>query len=170
LTGPSVTFDWSSATGANLYYLSIGSTGVGSNNLFNTGWRDVTSWTATGLPTNGETVYVRITTDYNGLVAHSDTTYKAAKQAELTTPAPGTALVGSSVTFDWSAGTAGATLYYLSIGSTGAGSSNIYNSGWRNETSQAVTDLPANDETLYVRLSTDFGGTVVHTDFTYTAQ
>jgi hypothetical protein len=60
-------------------------------------------------------------------------------------------------------------LYYLSIGSTGVGSSNLYNSGWRNETSQAVTGLPTNGETLYVRLSTDFGGTVVHNDYTYTA-
>jgi hypothetical protein len=170
LTGPSVTFDWSAATGANLYYLSIGSTGVGSNNLFNSGWRDVTSWTATGLPTNGETVYVRITTDYNGLVAHSDTTYSAATAAVLTTPTPETTLSGSSVTFDWTTGTTGATLYYLSIGSTGVGSSNIYNSGWRNETSQAVTGLPTNSETLYVRLSTDFGGMVVHTDYTYKAQ
>jgi hypothetical protein len=169
LTGPSVTFDWSAATGANLYYLSIGSTGVGSNNLFNTGWRDVTSWTATGLPTNGETVYVRITTDYNGLVEHSDTSYKAATAAVLTTPTPDTTLSGSSVTFDWAAGTTGATEYYLSIGSTGVGSSNIYNSGWRNETSQAVTDLPTNGETLYVRLSSDFGGIAVHNDYTYTA-
>jgi hypothetical protein len=82
---------------------------------------------------------------------------------------PGTTLGGSAVTFDWQAGTTGATLYYLSIGSTGVGSSNIYNSGWRNETSQAVTSLPTNGETLYVRLSTDFGGTTVYTDYTYTA-
>jgi hypothetical protein len=170
LSGPTQTFDWSSATGANLYYLSIGSTGVGSNNLFNTGWRDVTSWQATGLPANGETVYVRITTDYNGLVVHSDTTYSAAAQAVLTTPTPGTTLGGSSVTFDWNAGSAGAALYYLCIGSTGVGSNNLYNSGWRNETSQAVTGLPTNGETLYVRLSTDFGGTTTYTDYTYMAQ
>jgi hypothetical protein len=169
LTGPSVTFDWSAATGANLYYLSIGSTGVGSSNVFNSGWRNVTSWTATGLPTNGETLYVQLTTDYNGLVAKSNTTYIAATAAVLTTPTPDTTLSGSSVTFDWTAGTTGATLYYLSIGSTGVGSSNIYNSGWRNETSQAVTGLPTNGETLYVRLSTDFGGTTVHNDYTYTA-
>jgi hypothetical protein len=170
LTGPSVAFTWPSETGATLYYLSIGSTGVGSNNLFNTGWRDVTSWTATGLPANGETVYVRITTDYNGLVAHNDTTYSAAKQAVLTTPTPGATLSGSAVTFDWNPGSAGATLYELSVGSTGVGSANLYISGWKNETSQAVTGLPTNGVTLYVRLSTDFNGIAVHTDYTYTAQ
>jgi hypothetical protein len=170
LTGPSVTFDWSAATGATQYYLSVGSTGVGSTNVYNSGWRDALSWTATGLPTNGETLYVMVSTDYNGLVAKSNTTYLAATAAVLTTPTPGTTLSGSSVTFDWQAGTTGATQYYLSIGSTGVGSSNIYNSGWRDVTSWEATGLPTNGETLYVRLSTNFGGTAVHNDYIYTAQ
>jgi hypothetical protein len=169
LTGPSVTFNWSAATGATLYYLSVGSTGTGSSNVYNSGWRDITSWTATDLPTNGETLYVRLSTDYSGTVVHNDYTYTAASAAVLTTPTPDTTLSGSAVTFDWNPGSSGATLYYLSIGSTGAGSSNLYNSGWRIETSQEVTDLPTNSETLYVRLSTDFGGIAVHNDYTYTA-
>jgi hypothetical protein len=169
LVGPSVTFDWSAATGATTYYLQVGSTGAGSTNIYNSGWRDVTSWTATGLPTNGKTVYVRLSTDYNGLVEHSDTTYLAATAGALITPAPETTLSGSSVTFDWTAGTTGATQYYLSLGSTGVGSSNIYNSGWRDVTSWTATGLPAKGETLYVRLSTDFGGTAVHNDYIYTA-
>jgi hypothetical protein len=170
LTGPSVTFDWSTATGATQYYLSVGSTGVGSTNIYNSGWRDVTSWTATGLPTNGEVLYVRLTTDYNGPVAYSNATYTAATAAVLTTPTPGSALTSSSATFDWSAGTTGATRYYLSVGSTGMGSSNVYNSGWRDVTSWTATGLPTNGEPLCVRLSTDFGGATAHTDYTYTAQ
>jgi hypothetical protein len=169
LTGPSVTFNWSAATGATQYYLSVGSTGVGSTNVYNSGGRDVTSWTATGLPANGETVYVRLSTDYNGLLAHSDTTYTAATAAVLTTPTPETTLSGSSVMFTWLPGTTGATQYYISVGSTGVGSSNIYNSGWRDVTSWTATGLPTNGETVYVRLSTDFGGTTVHNDYTYTA-
>jgi hypothetical protein len=169
LTGSSVTFSWTSEAGATQYYLSVGSTGVGSTNVYNSGWRDVTSWTATGLPTNGETLYLRLSTDYSGTAVHNDYTYKAATAAVLTTPTPDTMLSGSNVTFDCIAGTTGATQYYLSIGSTGVGSSNIYNSGWKDVTSWAVTGLPTNGETLYVRLSTDFGGTVVHDDYTYTA-
>jgi hypothetical protein len=121
-------------------------------------WGEALSWTAAGLPTNGETLYVLLYTDYNGLVAKSNTTYKAATAAVLTTPTPDTTLSGSSVTFDWTAGTTGAAQYYLSIGSTGVGSSNIYNSGWRDVTSWTATGLPTNGETLHVRLSTDFGG------------
>jgi hypothetical protein len=169
-TGTSQAFTWSASTGATQYYLSVGSTGVGSTNVYNSGWRNATSWTATGLPTNGGTLYVRLSTDYNGLVRYSDTTYTAATAAVLTTPTPGSALSGSSVTFDWTAGSTGATQYYISVGSTGVGSTNIYNSGWRDVTTWAVTGLPTNGETLYVRLSTDFGGTAVHNDYTYTAQ
>jgi hypothetical protein len=169
LTGPSVPFNWSAATGATQYSISVGSTGVGSTNVYNSGWRDALSWTATGLPTNGETLYVTLSTDYNGLVVKSNTTYLAATAAVLSTPAPFSTLSGSSVTFDWTAGTTGATQYYLSIGSTGVGSSNIYNSGWRDVTSWTATGLPTNGETLYVRLSTNFGGTAVHNDYTYTA-
>jgi hypothetical protein len=102
-------------------------------------------------------------------LVHNDYTYTAATAAVLTTPTPGTTLSGSSVTFDWTAGTTGATQYYLSIGSTGVGSTDIYNSGWRDVTSWEAWGLPTNGETLYVRLSTDFGGTVVHNDYTYTA-
>jgi hypothetical protein len=142
---------------------------VGSTNVYNSGWRNALSWTATGLPTNGETLYVMLSTDYNGLVAKSNTTYLAATAAVLTTPAPNSTLSGSSVTFDWSAATGAPTQYYLSIGSTGVGSSNIYNSGWRNVTSWEATGLPTNGEALYVRLSTDYGGTMVHNDYTYTA-
>jgi serine protease len=168
LTGPSVTFTWSAATGATQYYLSVGSTGVGSTNVYNSGWRTVTSWTATGLPANGETLYVRLSTDYGGALVHNDYTYTAATAAVLTSPAPDTTLSGSIVTFTWTPAT-GATQYYISIGSTGVGSSNIYNSGWRDVTSWTATGLPANGETLYVRLSTDFGGTAAHNDYTYTA-
>jgi hypothetical protein len=142
---------------------------VGSNNVYNSGWRNVTSWTAIGLPANGETLYVRLSTDYSGIATHADYTYTAATGAVLTTPTPDTTLTGSIVTFDWTAAT-GATQYYLSIGSTGVGSNNVFNTGWRDVTSWEAWGLPTNGETLYVRLSTDFGGAVAYTDYTYTAQ
>jgi hypothetical protein len=63
LSGPTVTFTWDPVYQATQYYLSIGSTGVGSNNLYSSGWRNVTSWTATGLPANDETVFMRLSAD-----------------------------------------------------------------------------------------------------------
>jgi hypothetical protein len=61
-----------------------------------------------GLPTNGETIYARLYTIVNGVTYYNDYTYTAASLAKLT-------LSGSefnvdvhlSVTFTWSAGTAG---------------------------------------------------------------
>jgi hypothetical protein len=55
----------------------VGSTGVGSSNIYNSGWRDVTSWEATGLPTNGEALYVRLSTNFGGTVVHNDYTFIA---------------------------------------------------------------------------------------------
>jgi hypothetical protein len=166
-TGSSVTFDWTAPAGATGYYLLIGSTGVGSNNIYNSAEKTATSYTFTSMPTNGETIYVRLTTNYSGTWVHNDYTYTAAAQAVLTTPTQGSALDGPSVTFDWTA--AGAAGYYLWIGSTGVGSNNIYNSAEKTVTSYTITHLPTNGETIYVRLTTNYSGTWVHNDYTYTA-
>jgi hypothetical protein len=72
-----VPFSWSAATGANGYFLQIGSTGVGSDNIYNSAEKTVTSYTFNGMPTNGETIYIRLITNYNGSWVHADYTYTA---------------------------------------------------------------------------------------------
>jgi len=122
LPGPSVTFTWSGAVGQSSYELYIGSTGVGSNNLYNSGSKTASTLAVTGLPTNGETIYVRLLTDYNGSYAYSDYTYTAATHGILATPAPGSTLTATSVTFTLTPATGTeATDYELWIGSTGVG-------------------------------------------------
>jgi hypothetical protein len=78
LAGASVTFDWTTATGATGYFLQIGSTGVGSNDIYNSAEKTVTSYTFTKMPTNGEIIYVRLTTNFNGIWVANDYTYTAA--------------------------------------------------------------------------------------------
>lgn len=168
LPGPSVPFAWSPAIGATGYFLSIGSTGVGSNNIYNSAEKTVTSYTFNSMPTNGETIYVRLTTNYSGNWVHADYTYVAATQAAMTSPTAGSVLPGPSVPFAWSAA-AGATGYYLQIGSTGIGSSNLYNSAQKTVTSYTFAATPTNGETIYVRLITNYSGAWVHADYTYTA-
>jgi len=168
LPGPNVTFTWSAATGAvSWYFLSLGSTGPGSKNIFNTGDRTVTSWTATGVPTNGETIYARLTTNFNGVSLYSDYIYAAATQSALVSPAPGAVLPGPTVMLNWTAST-GATGYTVWLGSTGVGSNNISD---RRETttSDSFAGLPTNGETIYARLYTNFNETEAHADYTYTA-
>ena len=170
LAGSSVTFNWTAAPGATGYYLWIGSTGQNSNDIYNSAEKTTTSYTFTRMPTNGETIYVRLSTNYNGTWVSSYYTYTAYRTpAAMISPAQGATFSGSSVTFNWNAPT-GATGYYLWIGSTGQNSNNIYNSAEKTTTSYTITQMPTNGETIYVRLSTNYNGTWVSNYYTYTAQ
>jgi streptogramin lyase len=170
LPGASVTFTWSAAYGSTNYKLFIGSTGKGSYNLYYSGNVTATSATVGGLPTNGETLYARLYTNFNGTLVYFDYTYKAApqNQAMMTSPAPGSALPGTGVTFNWTT-VAAATDYELFIGSTGPGAYNLYYSGNTLATSATVGGLPTNGQIVYVRLYTKFGGVLQYNDYVYTA-
>ncbi|MDR3771852.1 MAG: chitobiase/beta-hexosaminidase C-terminal domain-containing protein [Terracidiphilus sp.] len=170
LAGPKVTFTWSAASGASGYSLWLGSTGAGSINLYDSHETAGTSATANGLPTNGETIYARLYTIFNGNAVSSDSTYKAATQAQsaITSPTPGSTLTGSTVTFNWTP-TSGASGYSLWLGSTGAGSNDLYNSHETVGTSATAKGLPTNGETIYARLYINFNGVAQHVDSFYTA-
>jgi hypothetical protein len=172
--GPSETFTWAAASGATGYFLQLGSTGVGSDNLLNSAEYNSTTLSATiaSLPVTGETIYARIVTDYNGTHVTKDYTFTAAKQAALSSPAQGSTLVGPVVTFAWSAATGSSVKgYFLQLGSTGVGSDNLLNSTEYGATalSVVISDLPANGETIYARIVTDYNGTHVTKDYTFTA-
>ena len=83
----------------------------------------------------------------------------------LTTPTPGTQLAGSSVTFDWNAGT-GVTAYQLWVGTT-AGANNLYNSHGTTELSATVAGLPTNGATIYVTLYSLIDGAYKSNSYTY---
>jgi sugar lactone lactonase YvrE len=169
LTGASATFTWSPGVGATEYMLYLGSTGVRSSNLFNSGQTTATSVNVSDLPVNGETIYARLYSFIGGAWECLDYTYTAASPATLTSPAPSSTLTGSSVTFNWSSGT-GVTMYYLFLGSDGVGSDNLYNSGYTSRKSLNVTGLPVNGETIYARLYSSIGGAWHYVDYTYTAE
>ncbi|MDR3773165.1 MAG: protease pro-enzyme activation domain-containing protein, partial [Terracidiphilus sp.] len=167
LVGPNVPFSWTTASGATGYSLWLGSTGVGSNNLYHSGETTATSVTA-GLPTNGETVYARLYTTTGTVTLFHDYTYTAAAQAVLMTPTPSTVLAGPTVTFSWTAGTGNTTGYSLWLG-TAVGTNNLYHSGAVTATSVTAGGLPTNGETVYARLFTYINGVTEHADYTYTA-
>jgi len=171
LPGPVTTFTWTAATGAsaNAYQLWIGSTGVGSQNVYSSGVLYSTSVTRTNMPVNGEKLYARLYTDYTGVWVHQDYTLTAAAQAVLTSPSPNSTLPGATVQFTWSAATGSATQYQLWLGTTGVGSQNLYSSGAITATSLTRTNMPTSGARLYARLYTYFGGTWTHADYTYTA-
>jgi len=173
LGGPSVTFNWSSASGVNGYFLHLGTTGVGSLNLLNSAEysASTTSASVNNLPVNGKTIYARLFTDYNGTHFYQDYVFMASGQAVLTLPGTSGTLAGPTVTFGWSAATGSVNGYFLHLGTTGAGSENLLNSAEYSNTTTSVTvnNLPVNGETIYARVFTDYNGTHVYQDYTFTA-
>ena len=85
----------------------------------------------------------------------------------MISPVPGSIFTGSTVTFQWTAGSA--TAYGLTIGSS-AGGTDIYNSGTALHTlSQTVTNIPTDGRTVYVRLYSQVNNTWSFKSYTYTA-
>jgi hypothetical protein len=84
----------------------------------------------------------------------------------MVSPAPGSTFSGSSVTFQWTAGSA--TAYGLTVGSS-AGGVDIYVSSVLHTTSQTVTNIPTDGRTIYVRLYSQVNGSWVFNSYTYQA-
>ena len=176
LPGSSATFSWTAGSGVTAYAFHLGTTGVGSSDLFDSGGTLVTSVVVSGLPTNGGTIYATVYSDINGIWAASSYTYTAKKStaaasaattAAFISPAPGSTLPGSSVTFSWTP-VAGATAYELWLGPSGPGSSSLYNSGNITTNSVTVTGLPTSGTPIYASLYSDVNGAWTAIDATYT--
>ena len=172
LTSSSATFTWTDASPGNKgYWLFLGTEGVGSENLYDSHQQSATSATFSELPTNGETIYARVYTKYNGVLVYNDYTYTASMAPPvLTTPTPGSTLAGATVTFTWDAASPGNQGYWLFLGTTGVGSKNLYDSGQQTATSATVSGLPTTGATIYARIYTRYNGVLVYNDYTYKAE
>ncbi len=180
LAGPSVTFIWTSVSGATGYAFRLGTT-QGGNNLWSSGPITNTSATAKGLPTDGSTVYGRLYTNYGSFEVYNDYTFTATTRAALTSPTGGSTLAGPTVTFNWSTTTGargdaprrgstatGVTGYALRLGTT-QGGNNIWSSGPIDTTSATARGLPTDGSTVYARLYTEYGSASTYIDYTFTA-
>jgi len=155
-TSPSATFNWTAAAGADQYWLDVGNTqGVGD--IFG-GATTSLSTTVSNLPCDGRTIYVQLWTHISGAWKNPGRYQFTAWNAcgKLTTPAPGSTLTGSSLTFDWTAGT-GVTAYWLDVG-TMVGQGNIFGANVGTATSQMVTGIPTTGQPIYVQLWSMIGG------------
>ena len=172
LTGSSATFNWTAGSGANAYWLDVGST-AGGNQYFQSGnLGNVLTVTVNGLPTNGTPVYVTLYSMVNNTWlsnAYAYTAFNASSGlAVMQSPTPGSQLTTNAVTFTWSAG-AGATAYWLDAGST-VGGNNEYQSGnLGNVLTTTAPNLPADGTTIYVTLYSLVGGQWVSNAYTYMA-
>ena len=169
LPSASQSFAWTQGGGVTAYQLYVGTTGVGSHNLYYSGAITTLSANVTGLPTNGNTVYVRLYSEINGSwSSYTDYTYQggAIVTPAINSPAPGATLTGTSQTFTWTAGS-NATQYYLYAGTTGPGSYDLYNDP-STTGSATVANIPTLGLPVYVRLSYKINGAWQYTDYTFT--
>jgi hypothetical protein len=169
LSGTSATFSWTAGTGVSNYQLWLG-TAAGSSNLYNSRGTYSQSVAVTGLPANGGTIFATLFSLIDGTYQSNAYTYIASgtpAAAVLTTPTPGTTLAGSSVTFDWTAGT-GVTAYQFWLGTT-PGASDIYNSHGTAALSATVNGLPTNGKTIYATLYSLIDGSYKSKAYTFTA-
>jgi serine protease len=171
LTAASQTFSWTTGTEVTEYWLFVGTTGVGSANLFNQSTGTGLTKTVGGLPSNGSTVYVRLWSLLGKAWFYNDYTYtgyNSAVKAVMISPADGTAFASKTQAFTWNAGS-GVSQYWLYVGTTGAGSANLFNQSTGTNKTVSVTGLPSNGSPVYVRLWSMAGVTWQFADYTYTS-
>jgi hypothetical protein len=72
-----VTFGWTSGSGVSQYWLYVGTTGAGSNDVFSQSTGTAQTMTVSSLPNNGSTVYFRLWSMISGVWQFNDYTYTA---------------------------------------------------------------------------------------------
>ena len=170
LAGSSVTFAWTAGSGATAYWVDVGSVAGGDQYYQSGNLGNVLTTTVNTLPTNGSMVYVTLYSLVNGNWLSNTYTYTAftfvVSSGVLTTPAPGSTLAGSTVTFGWTAGS-GAAAYWVDVGSV-AGGDQYYQSGnLGNVLTTTVNTLPTNGSTIYVTLYSLVNGTWLSNVYSY---
>ncbi len=172
LTGSSQLFTWTAGTQSTAYWLDAGNV-VGGNQYFQSGnLGNVLSTTATGLPTDGSTVYIRLWSLIDGNWVYNDYTYTAYSASGalgmLTTPQPGTQFTSTTVTFDWTAGNQ-ASAYWLDLGSNPGGNQYFQSGNVGNVTTVTASNLPSDGSTVYATLYSLVGSQWYSNSYTYTA-
>jgi hypothetical protein len=116
---------------------------------------------------------VRLYSLIQGVWQYSDYSFNESgtpAKAVLTTPSPAPSpALSTSEVFNWTAGN-GVTQYALSVGTTGPGASNLFNSNPANFTglSSTAIAIPSNGATVYVRLWSLLQGVWQSSDYTFT--
>ena len=167
LSGSGGVFGWDPGD-ATTFQFRLG-TVRGSNNVFSSGRTAQTVVFAGNLPINGAQLYARLYYLVGGAWQYNDYTYVEAGSPTppaLITPAPGSTITGTSVTFSWNSGTA--TKFKFTVGRE-VGGNGLFGSGPTAATSATVNNLPTSG-TLHARLYYLVNGTWNSIDYVYYTQ
>jgi hypothetical protein len=173
LTGDSQLFQWDWTSGASYYQLWVGSSpGTYDIGYYPPAGTTQTSVLATGLPTDGRTLYIRLWTVAGDQAISSDSTVIAATStsdaAAMWFPGIDGVLLGPQ-TFRWNPA-AGADGYQLWVGSSpGAYDLGYFPAGLTSDSFVTVPTLPGDGRRLYVRLWTSKSGGYSYRDYGYRA-
>jgi len=151
-------FVWSTGSEVSWYYLWIG-TGPNKADLVNESMGLETALTVDHLPVNGNPIYVTLFSYLGGQWQNQSYVYAtagASSIAKMITPANGSTLPGSTVTFKWSAAT-GAQQYWIYAG-TQAGAHDVLSQSAALSTTFTMYGLPTTGKPLYITLWTLSGG------------
>jgi hypothetical protein len=156
LSGSAATLSWTdNGAGFTDWWLYLGSS-QGANNLLDSGDLRTTTTSVSDLPTDGETIYVRLWYRILGRAWHfHDCTVTAATlpPPALTSPSCGSSLTGTSVIFNWADNGTAVTGWWLYVG-TSRGGRDLLDSGFLGVATRAlsISGLPGDGRTVYVRL------------------
>ena len=174
LSGATATFQWTPhATPVDDWQLDVGSS-VGGADFYTSGIlaSATLSDTATGLPTAGQAVHVRLRYTTGGVAQYADVQYTGATLTPpaITSPAPGSVLPGATVTFEWTPHATPVDDWRLDVGSS-VGGADFYTSGVlaSGTLSDTATGLPTAGQAVHVRLRYTTGGVQYWLDFVYTS-
>ena len=136
---PQALFQWTSVTGAQAYYLYVGTT-PGAKDVVDSGELQTGSYLAQNLPYN-QTLYATLWTCVGNLWSSNPSVFATQPQiSEITTFTNGTTGVATTGSIQWSAAPE-AQDYRFEIGSI-SGANDIYDSGPTQATSTSVQGLP----------------------------
>lgn len=163
----STRFAWSNASGADSYWLDIG-TSPGGRDVYNS-VPPSGSVTVSGYELNGQPLYVRLWTFRLGAWRYVDylfTRADSATQARLTLPDRLATISSTSRTFSWNA-ISGAQQYWLYLG-TSLGAPNLFNQATTATSLTVTSGIVLDGQPLYVRLWTlTSGGAWIYVDYVY---
>ncbi len=169
LPGSTVTFQWSAGVGGSQYWLYVSKVAPGGGDLDSISAGSRTALTLTNLPLDGSAIYVRLSSLASGSSwMYADYSFTAAglSIAAMINPANGSTLPGSTVTFQWSAGT-GVSQYWLYVSDLAPGGQDIYGAGQGSNTSKKLAGLPTDGSMIYVRLWSESSAGWQFTDYSY---
>jgi hypothetical protein len=165
--GATQIFTWSAGLGNQSYQLLIGTTGVGSQNTYNSGTITTTTSASITLPTGGGTLFVRLSSVSGGVTTSYDYTYTESGTVVAPVFSPTSGKLGATQVFSWTAGS-GIQSYQVYVGTTGVGSSNVYNSGPTGKLLTPSITIPQGGGTLFVRFTYQVSGVMHPVDYTFT--